>query len=396
MATKKTAALSAAGILQIHNEHLVSAKHGLYGKESELIDTPCGMLLIRFEEVALTYVQLSITVRCAGFECEVMLADPQAFVDLNATLNANVPYDLQMAALLYVTRPLLNALESVFKSSITVLSFQSDSPILTPQDTLGFSATFTAPINDSERICKGLLRMHDVYDWDLLVPALQPRLLIPDCSVDLLVDFSVEFTPVLISLKQFDALETGDVLVLDALAQDRRQETLLLRYGEHFVRGITVQRSHHGVEVIAIAPAFNQFNDSIKMNQHTTSDNNVSLKNINVHEKAELDAVATHELSFNDLNQLNIAIECSLNTISISFAELQNLSEGQVFSTNKKIDDETITLKYHGQVIGSGQLVAIGDRLGVRISAITVRAQDVSKQLSQKVLMDNKKKKIDI
>lgn len=69
------------------------------------------------------------------------------------------------------------------------------------------------------------------------------------------------------------------------------------------------------------------------------------------------------------LDGLPVTVEAVLGVAEISIGELTALAAGDSFSLDRKLGD-AIELRLNGVTIAHGELVAVGDRFGVRISAV--------------------------
>jgi type III secretion protein Q len=67
------------------------------------------------------------------------------------------------------------------------------------------------------------------------------------------------------------------------------------------------------------------------------------------------------------LQDLQLPVAFELDTARISLAELAGMQPGYVVELDVPLSDASVRLVCHGQVVGQGQLVMVGDRLGVRI-----------------------------
>jgi type III secretion protein Q len=71
------------------------------------------------------------------------------------------------------------------------------------------------------------------------------------------------------------------------------------------------------------------------------------------------------------LSDLMLPVAFEIDTAALSLAELGSIRPGYVVELAVPLLEATVRLVCHGQTIGSGQLVAIGDQLGVRINRMT-------------------------
>jgi type III secretion system YscQ/HrcQ family protein len=65
------------------------------------------------------------------------------------------------------------------------------------------------------------------------------------------------------------------------------------------------------------------------------------------------------------IEALDIEISFEVGRIQVPLAELRTLQAGYIFELESKVA-EPVTIRANGQVIGRGQLVQIGDRIGIQ------------------------------
>lgn len=70
------------------------------------------------------------------------------------------------------------------------------------------------------------------------------------------------------------------------------------------------------------------------------------------------------------LGGLQVPISFELDTALVSLAELSSMRAGQVLNLDTPLADAPVRLVCHGQVVGVGQLVAVGEQLGVLLQRI--------------------------
>lgn len=74
-----------------------------------------------------------------------------------------------------------------------------------------------------------------------------------------------------------------------------------------------------------------------------------------------------------DLEDLQIPVAFEIDSARVSLGELASLGEGSVIELDVALLEASVRLVCHGQTLGTGQLVAIGDQLGVRIVRMGLR-----------------------
>jgi type III secretion protein Q len=92
----------------------------------------------------------------------------------------------------------------------------------------------------------------------------------------------------------------------------------------------------------------------------------------------EEDPVMSHDMQFNapltdsidtpvDISHLDLPLKLEIDTVSLPVAQLSALRAGYVLELPTALPDARIRLVTYGQTIGFGELVSVGDHLGVRV-----------------------------
>jgi type III secretion protein Q len=68
------------------------------------------------------------------------------------------------------------------------------------------------------------------------------------------------------------------------------------------------------------------------------------------------------------VGSIPVRIEFAIGEITLPFGELERIEPGYVFEVGRAIDGASVDIRANGRRIGRGQIVAIGDTLGVRIT----------------------------
>jgi type III secretion protein Q len=68
-----------------------------------------------------------------------------------------------------------------------------------------------------------------------------------------------------------------------------------------------------------------------------------------------------------DVTELEVPVQFEVDTIALRVSQLSTLGSGYVIELDKPVSEMQIRLVIHGQTIGYGELVAVGEHLGVRI-----------------------------
>ncbi len=66
------------------------------------------------------------------------------------------------------------------------------------------------------------------------------------------------------------------------------------------------------------------------------------------------------------LNDIEVTIRFGVGSTTASLEEISSIKPGYVFETGMQAD-QPVVIELNGAVLGYGELVQIGDRLGVRV-----------------------------
>lgn len=68
------------------------------------------------------------------------------------------------------------------------------------------------------------------------------------------------------------------------------------------------------------------------------------------------------------LDALEVALRFEVGQLSVSLRDLRGLAPGHVFDLAQPLERSTVRIYAHGNLLGHGHLVAVGERLGVRVA----------------------------
>jgi type III secretion protein Q len=89
---------------------------------------------------------------------------------------------------------------------------------------------------------------------------------------------------------------------------------------------------------------------------------------------SERDSTADTEISVGGAKQGTaiganpVRVNFSAGRVMLGFETLREIAPGHVFELNKRLDDSTIAIHVNDSLIAYGELVAIGDLVGVRVT----------------------------
>ena len=73
-------------------------------------------------------------------------------------------------------------------------------------------------------------------------------------------------------------------------------------------------------------------------------------------------------LPLDRLDALEVSLRFEVGDLSLSLGELKSIRPGHVFDLGQPLNRSPVRILAHGNVLGKGHLVAVGDRLGVRVA----------------------------
>ncbi|MED5622298.1 type III secretion system cytoplasmic ring protein SctQ [Ideonella sp. BN130291] len=86
------------------------------------------------------------------------------------------------------------------------------------------------------------------------------------------------------------------------------------------------------------------------------------------------DTDAASQLPLDRLDALEVSLRFEVGGLALTLGELKALKPGHVFELGEPLNRSTVRILAHGNVLGKGHLVAVGDRLGVRVAEFAAGA----------------------
>ena len=66
-----------------------------------------------------------------------------------------------------------------------------------------------------------------------------------------------------------------------------------------------------------------------------------------------------------------VSLRFEVGDLQVSLGELRNIGAGHVFELPQPLNRSVVRIVAHGNVLGRGHLVAVGEKLGVRVTEFT-------------------------
>jgi type III secretion protein Q len=91
--------------------------------------------------------------------------------------------------------------------------------------------------------------------------------------------------------------------------------------------------------------------------------------------ETETETAAGHPAPFTptsalDIGELDLPVQFEIDTLALPLSQLAALRRGYVIELDTPVTDARIKLVAHGQTIGHGELVSVGEHLGIRITGM--------------------------
>jgi type III secretion protein Q len=343
---------------------LAAATRVLYGREWTALAVGNESFSVLFNELQPAHVALQLSLRCAGCDFEVQVLDPAALSNLSQALSIHVPMGLQKSAVLHALHPLWHALETRLAAPLELREVSTETKAWPCGQALGITVVRHSP--DTPPFRSGLmLRALQSSGWQRLVRATGLSQAQPSAAQSAPLVVSVRGESVPLTPAELAQLEPGDVLLLKAPAASRDRLDVSLHTLGHGLSGVVAVLQGRRLSIVrctGVPP------DRATAVPHTTRRTERRTM-VSASSKPDADVKGAN-LQLSDLDRLQIDVEVELGRLSMPISALRSLSVGQVFETEAAADGCSVWLWCGGQCLGVGQLVAVGERLGVRIAAL--------------------------
>ncbi|AVS87202.1 YscQ/HrcQ family type III secretion apparatus protein, partial [Paracidovorax avenae] len=164
-------------------------------------------------------------------------------------------------------------------------------------------------------------------------------------------------------------LAAGDVVLCGTLAPGRRRPCHLsfgLGTTMHIPAEIDLDDSEIALHAAPQADAFADLDDGSGEPASTTTAGEIP------EDAGSEAALPATPLPLVDIGGIRVPVSIEIDTAHIRLDELAALDAGSVVPLAVPSRDATVRLLCHGQVVGTGRLVVIGENLGVRIAHMAV------------------------
>lgn len=255
-----------------------------------------------------------------------------------------LPHELRTVLLADALHAIVDALKNALRLRFEWLPDDGDVSV-THEAAVGFELRAT----DGSIIGRGIATLDEPKALDAIVPHF-PRLHHkPTASFDkLLLPLRFELGSTQISLQEIRQIEAGDVVGIERWAASGAALHVTAIVGG---RG--------GLRLSGLADE----------SQITLTDIGENAVNRDVTDTPQaLRADESAGLPLGRLDALEVTLRFEVGELAVSLGELKSLSAGHVFELAEPLSRSAVRILAHGHVLGKGYIVAVGDRLGVRVS----------------------------
>ncbi|MGK6308626.1 type III secretion system cytoplasmic ring protein SctQ [Variovorax sp. DT-64] len=263
-----------------------------------------------------------------------------------------LPRELRYILLADALHPMVDALEKALRLHFEWQPSEAEArelreqapPRCDPERAAFFVAT---PSDDGASLC-GFVQFEDAATLDALLPAgAGPRAVRSSAAFDALrlpVHFLLGSTP--ISLGEITSIRPGDIVGIE-------------------------QWSSSGAAIVVTAalagPAGRQLTAFAEGSRITVQQSRDSAMKPDMPARSA-DAADSANLPLDRLDALEVSLRFEVGELSLTLGELKSIRAGHVFELGQPLNRSPVRILAHGNVLGKGYLVAVGDRLGVRVS----------------------------
>ncbi len=359
--------LSANPLLQKVSSPPAWVNTSLYGHSLRLQCSPDLVLSLQFAELDASAADLELRVRCAGQVFDLQLVHASGLFTQRLPLAAHVPLALLRAAVLAAAADLLHGLETCLGQRLEVLAARTITIAWSREQAVGARVQLWRRSSNTTSSCLMMIQAADSSAWQALCMAATPRLLPSGDALATQIGITVFADPVPVTLNELRDLATGDLLLMDIPLDRQAGLPVYFAAGGPVFRQCQAMMQGRQIRLTrACPPLFNDHTPPWRQAMNSVNPN----ANANTHSGGKSAADQAAQAERVDLGSMQVEVQVEVGRLLLPLSALQNMAVGQVFDTQKSIDGNSVILWAGGQQLARGQLVALGSRVGVRVTAI--------------------------
>jgi type III secretion protein Q len=195
---------------------------------------------------------------------------------------------------------------------------------------------------------RGSVGLADSAAWADMLARLPPPIAspLPAALRDLPAPLRLEIGHVTLRLGELRSITRGDIVAIEPWSLQGAVLGVRAYVGRH-------ARPAFRAEVRGTTLTVLPFQDTMMMNTAPTN---------------KPTAVDALDPSLESLEGLEVTVRFEAGQLQLPLRELGSVKPGHVFDLGQPLTQSVVRIVAHGSVVGKGQLVAIGERLGVRVS----------------------------
>ena len=212
------------------------------------------------------------------------------------------------------------------------------------------AAFFVATPSDGGAMLRGFVQFDDAATLDALVPPTTGPLHAVRTSeafhtLRMPVSFQLGSTP--IQLREISSIRPGDIVGIEQWSSSGGGIVVTAALGGP--TGLFLSAVAEGSRITVQQSRDSAMKPDTPADPAAAADNNVNLP-------------------LDRLDALEVTLRFEVGDLSLSLGELKSIRAGHVFDLAEPLNRSPVRILAHGNVLGKGYLVAVGDRLGVRVS----------------------------
>jgi type III secretion protein Q len=318
-----------------------------------------GSCLLQTQWFDAASIQEVFHLKIGGYGFELGLnAAAQAYI-LDEYQAARLPRHLRLTLLAEALSNSIQALEKIIGQTI---EWVLNKPDQKGHDVENLNQTITLPFTLKQDETKAasnlgyirfenLLALRQLIQWVSLAQA-EEKNHAASALAFLQIPLSFRIGCTHLSIKEINHIEPGDIISIESW-QSIGSAIGVQIYGGNF----------ENLHLEAIA----------KNNKVTVQDQKEKIMG-----KAAGEGLQTFNSSLNRLDAMEVTLDFHVGDLAVSLGELKTVGSGHIFELSEPINRSAVRIVASGHVLGHGHLVAVGERLGVRVSEFAPQVSDAS------------------
>jgi type III secretion system YscQ/HrcQ family protein len=349
---------------------VAQAARALYGRQLELADDSQPLVRVCWQEIHAGAADVQIEAKWAGHIIDVQFVDASWWGALAVEWGDDVPEPIRRAAFVHAAPAWWQELQAVF-GVVDVQRVVARPEPLSPNKALGLMLSIRHPSGKGTMHTPLLISARDPRGWRALVDQVfAGRHFKSSVTCDPLVNAMLGLPPLALTAAEVADLGAGDVLVLDA--KPGPQRGLLVQIciggqGMNVVNGVLIGR-----QLVVVPGGPNSAFNSRKQDMNAALP--VAPEEITQPPALE-HTVPTVQSAAHELDGMELELTLEVGRLSLPVSALRALTPGQVFETQHPVDGECVVLWCGGSKLALGQLVGVGEHLGVRLTQLLPTAK---------------------